>query len=330
MGTQVACPMPCGTVVTSCSAGNLTPSSVAHPQPHFIPPSSHFVLALAPTIPRSYRNPPPCLANCVDALCAKFKLALTNITTCDSSSYVIVMSDGIAPAIDKVGEPAPTAPEAEAGAPTLSTAAPTSEEPKPEEKKGDENKVEDGAKPALKVPKPVEIMSVPQTPLNNSTPAGGTPRPELKIDEEPKDQPKEEEAPFILGLQEPNSTPADSVSKNSEANADKPAEAATNGDNKDVEMTGVLPSSTSSESASGEKRKLEDPVIATTNGDDTSSEDKSGSEERADKKARVEDDDAPALAATNGKATKAKRAKKAAPVAGKTARKTRSQGPVEV
>ncbi|KAH7127540.1 hypothetical protein EDB81DRAFT_907867 [Dactylonectria macrodidyma] len=239
------------------------------------------------------------------------------------------MSDGIAPAIDKVGEPAPTAPEAEAAAPTLPTAAPTSKEPKPDEKKGDENQVEDGAKSVLKVGKPVEIMSVPQTPLNNGTPAGASPRPELKIDEEPKEKPKEEEAPFILGLKEPNSTPADSVSKNSEPIADKPAETATNGDSKDVEMTGALPSSASSESASREKRKLEEePAVDTTNGD-TSSEEKSGSEERADKKARVEDD-ASALAATNGKATKAKREKKVAPVVGKTARKTRSQGPVEV
>ncbi|KPM37185.1 hypothetical protein AK830_g9395 [Neonectria ditissima] len=239
------------------------------------------------------------------------------------------MSDGIAPAIDKVGEPAPTAPEAEVAAPTMATAAPTSEpaaEPKPDEKM-----TEDGAKGSLKVPKPVEVMSVPQTPINNGTPAGGTPRPELKIDEEVKEKPKEEEAVVILGLQEPESTPVDSEPKDSEAMdtepiTDKLTEVATNGSSKDVEMTGALPSSDSSESASGEKRKLDDEP-STTNGE-ASEDDKSGSDGRSDKKARVED--VPDQPATNGK-SKAKREKKSAiPVAGRTARKTRSQGPVEV
>ncbi|KAF7542914.1 hypothetical protein G7Z17_g11168 [Cylindrodendrum hubeiense] len=257
-------------------------------------------------------------ANRVNRLCAVFKLAPSDIATRDSFSYVIIMSDGIAPAIDKVGEAAPKAAEAEA-APTV---APASKDSKPDEKK-----FEDGAKPGLKVPKPVEITSVPQTPLNNGTPVGGTPRPELKIDEEPKETPKEEEAPFILGLQEPESTPVD---KDSDPIADKPAEAATNGASKDIEIPGALPSSASSESASREKRKLEEePVAAKTNGNgNTSSEDKSGPDERTDKKARVEDAPAPA---TNGKG-KAKREKKAAPVVsvGRTARKTRSQGPVEV
>lgn len=229
------------------------------------------------------------------------------------------MSDGIAPAIDKVGEPAPTAPEAQA-------AVPTSEDSKPEEKKADEKKAEDGTKPVLKVPKPVEVMSVPQTPLNNSTPAGGTPRPELRIDEEPKEKPQED-PPFILGLKEPESTPAEST-KDSESITDKPAEAATNGTSDDVEMTGALPSSNSSESASREKRKLEEEPSSTTTNGDSSSEDKSGSDARSDKKARV--DDAPAPAVPNGKGTKAKREKKTAPVVGRTARKTRSQGPVEV
>ncbi|KAG6026705.1 hypothetical protein E4U41_001193 [Claviceps citrina] len=37
----------------------------------------------------------------------------------------------------------------------------------------------------LGVPKPVQVTSVPQTPLNGSTPAEGTPRPELAIAPEP-------------------------------------------------------------------------------------------------------------------------------------------------
>ncbi|KAK7429375.1 hypothetical protein QQZ08_004188 [Neonectria magnoliae] len=234
------------------------------------------------------------------------------------------MSDGITPAIDKVGEPAPTAPEAEVAAPTIATAAPTSES------RPDETMAEDAAKAPSKTPKPVEMMSVPQTPINNATPAGGTPRPELKLDEEPKEKPKEEEATVILGFQEPESTPVDSEPKDepmdSEPVAEKLTEVATNGSGKDVEMTGALQSSGSSESASGEKRKLDDEP-STTNGE-ASDDDKSSSEGRSDKKARV--DDVPAQPAANGK-SKSKREKKAAgQVAGRTARKTRSQGPVEV
>lgn len=183
------------------------------------------------------------------------------------------------------------------------------EEQKPEEKKPEEKKAgATGAAP--KLPKPVEVVSVPQTPLNNQTPAGGSPRPELKIDEEPEEAPQE--AQVILG-------PAD--------------EADTNGASEDIELKDAPASDTGSESA---KRKLnEEPAVAavaTSNGD--ASQEKNGSNGRAGKKARVED--VPAAPArvgrppANGKAGKAKREKKVEPAVGRTARKTRSQGPVEV
>lgn len=64
----------------------------------------------------------------------------------------------------------------------------------------------------LGAPNPVEEMSVPQTPLNNSAPAGATPRPELETAQDPAptaDEPSSEPAtqPVVMtGVQE--STPA--------------------------------------------------------------------------------------------------------------------------
>ncbi|KAH6888533.1 hypothetical protein B0T10DRAFT_55820 [Thelonectria olida] len=231
------------------------------------------------------------------------------------------MSDGIAPAIDKVGEPEPKAPEAQAGAPTMHTTAPATEAPKPEEKKPEEDKPEEkkaeaGGLAVPKKPKPVEVISVPQTPLNNQTPAGGSPRPELKIDEEPEEKP-EEEAQVILG-------PGDEVANK----GDESADAETNGASEDIDIKDAPVSETASESA---KRKLDDEAaaVATANGD-ASKEEKKVSNGRAGKKARVEDVPAPTSAqpATNGKSGRTK--KKVEPVVGRTARKTRSQGPVEV
>ncbi|KAM5366262.1 hypothetical protein ACJZ2D_010610 [Fusarium nematophilum] len=243
------------------------------------------------------------------------------------------MSDGITPAIDKVGAPDPKAPEAEAAAPTMDTTSePTA---KPEEKK-----------PAgglrAPVPKPVEVMSVPETPVNNRTPAGGSPRPELKIDEEPKEPPKnEDEVAFVTTGVETGSAPAVSAPKDAPVTDEKkkPAEAsATNGASSKPEAN--------DEAAAGEKRKLDEPPTAgvATNGAVPAPADKSQSEERAEKKARVEDaaDEPTAVEIpTNGKSSgsgsstssgskPAKKDKKAPPAVGKTARKTRSQGPVEV
>lgn len=176
-------------------------------------------------------------------------------------------------------------------------------------------------------PKPVEVMSVPETPINNRTPAGGTPRPELNIEEEPKEPAKnEDEVAFITtGVETgsaPTSAPKDATMTDKPAD-DKPTEAATNGASK--------PSTDDvTEAAAGEKRKLGEAAPA-TNGAAPAEAEKAEPEERA-KKARVEDvADEPTATetATNGKGNKAKKEKKAAPVVGKTARKTRSQGPVE-
>ncbi|RSL69747.1 hypothetical protein CEP54_002186 [Fusarium duplospermum] len=229
------------------------------------------------------------------------------------------MSDGIAPAIDKVGAPDPKAPEAEAAAPTMDTTTAPSEPAKSED-----NKPTGLSAP----PKPVEVMSVPETPINNRTPAGGTPRPELNIEEEPKEPAKnEDEVAFITTGVETGSTPAVSAPKDATMTDkpadDKPTEAATNGASK--------PSADDvTEAAAGEKRKLGEAAPA-TNGAAPAEAEKAEPEERA-KKARVEDvADEPTATetATNGKGTKAKKEKKTPPAVGKTARKTRSQGPVE-
>ncbi|KAF5022500.1 hypothetical protein F66182_5472 [Fusarium sp. NRRL 66182] len=227
------------------------------------------------------------------------------------------MSDGIAPAIDKVGAPEPKAPEAEAGAPTMDTATAPSEPAKPEE-----DKPTDGDGGLHVPPKPVEVASVPETPVNNQTPAGGTPRPVLNIEEETKEAPKnEDEAAFVTTDVETTSAPAVSAPKDVSM-SDEGINGASKPDVDDV--------------AAGEKRKAEEPAAATNGASAPVEADKSGSEERAEKKARVEDvaDEPTATedAAANGKSENgkaAKKDKKAAPVVGKTARKTRSQGPVE-
>ncbi|POR37732.1 Uncharacterized protein TPAR_02053 [Tolypocladium paradoxum] len=135
------------------------------------------------------------------------------------------MVDGFAPAVDKVVAPEPTAPEARAGAPAMEKPpflagcppAPLTYQPGKLDQphhpdRREENKIPDGAGPAVAAPRPVEIQSVPETPVNGSTPAGGTPRPELKIAEEPspaKESPKE--PAFIIGVQEPLPTTKASI-----------------------------------------------------------------------------------------------------------------------
>lgn len=178
------------------------------------------------------------------------------------------------------------------------------------------------------VPKPVEVMSVPETPIINRTPAGGTPRPELNIEEESKEPPKnEDEAAFITTGVETGSAPAVSAPKDTvmtdKPADDKPTEAATNGASK--------PSADSvTEAAAGEKRKLGEAAPATNGAAPVEAEE--AEPEEPVKKARVEDvADEPTATetATNGKGTKTKREKKAPPAVGRTARKTRSQGPAE-
>lgn len=203
------------------------------------------------------------------------------------------MSDGIAPAIDKVGAPDPKAPEAEAGAPIMDTTTAPSEPAKSEDSKPG----------GLNVPAPKPV-------------------------EEPKEPAKnEDEVAFITTGVETGSAPVTSAPKDTTMTDkpadDKPTEAATNGASK--------PSADDvTEAAAGEKRKLGEAAPA-TNGAVPAEAEKAEPEERA-KKARVEDvSDEPTATetATNGKSTKAKKEKKSSPTVGKTARKTRSQGPVE-
>lgn len=196
--------------------------------------------------------------------------------------------------------------------------------------KSEEQKIAHGAGPAVSAPKPVEILSVPQTPLNNATPAGGTPRPELKIDEEPKEAPKQEE-PFILEqVQEPLATVSSTAPKDDEPMLDKPVEEATNGASNAASTAGE-----STSSAAGDKRKLDEHVEGATNGDS-----KLEGSEPADKKAKVEEvkdaqaNEVDAPPTTNGKVGRPRKGSQAekkdkAVAAGKTARKTRSQGPAE-
>lgn len=234
-----------------------------------------------------------------------------------------------------VGAPEPTAPEAEAAAPTMDTTAPTSGAPAPDVPAPEAQKPAPANGGNLGVPRPkaVEITSVPQTPLNNQTPVGGSPRPELKIEEEPKEPAEKEEPNVILGVNEPEPVPAVSAPQADVSVTDTPAEAATNGDSKPA-------AGDTATAAAGEKRKLDEPAAETkevaTNGDARPVEDADNSadvEERTGKKARVEDveDEPTADDGADDKSAKTKKDKKVAlPVsAGKTARKTRSQGPVE-
>ncbi|KAM4067082.1 hypothetical protein HRG_001081 [Hirsutella rhossiliensis] len=288
------------------------------------------------------------------------------------------MADGIAPAIDKVGAPEPTAPEAKAGAPTMdgsaSTAAGLPNSANHEDKPGqpseaDKPEIPDGAGPAVGTPKPVEVKSVPETPVNGATPAGGTPKPELKIQDEPaaaKDSPKE---PLVTtGITDPKPSPAASVP---EADADAASGAAvTNGNNpaettapathtgpetETVPATAPAPSAVANTRAmsgdapllASEPAKPSGPVapaapLEAATGDKRNL-DREGVPPTAEmespppaKKAKVDDVSAETNGgkAVNGKppARKPGRPRKdktAAPQVGRTARKTRSQGPAE-
>ncbi|KND89411.1 hypothetical protein TOPH_05803 [Tolypocladium ophioglossoides CBS 100239] len=319
------------------------------------------------------------------------------------------MADGIAHAVDKVGPPEPTAPEARAGAPTMDgppflavcPPAPPNHQPGkldhpdgPDRRK--ENKVSVGAGPAVAAPRPVEIQSVPETPVNGSTPAGGTPRPELKIPEEPapaKESPKD--PVFITGLQEPLSTltavprsepvseltvgKAATSSLNGKAKAAEtsapathtgpaaepvpapapahmpitdpasipdPAPAVAPQPAKPAEHAGPLklnePAAPPAPSEPSKPAELYDPIVGEKRKFDcaaVAATAKPLTADRApppplpsDKRPKVDD----ARAETNGGAPapkagpgRPKKNKKAAPVVGKTARKTRSQGPVD-
>jgi hypothetical protein len=212
-------------------------------------------------------------------------------------------------------------------------------------------------------------MSVPDTPMNGSTPAGGTPRPELEIPTEKIEIPKSNEDPtenaqkasapaVTTGVQEPTPTPAPKEDSVPEPIKDGPSGPVTNGKAtaEPAEMAGALQIKEEPAPAkpSSLKRKLEEEEPSEgTNGTSAPKSEP----ERAVKKAKLDGtpsapaegsngsskpDESSAAAATvssekkeepektNGRAKRGmgKRARKIAEaVIGKTARKTRSQGP---
>lgn len=198
------------------------------------------------------------------------------------------------------------------------------------------------------VPRPVEVQSVPETPVNLSTPVNGSPRPELKINMEPEEPEKPQEEPVVItGVQEPLPTPTASVPGSDigpDSIVDKPV--TPNGESKTAEMmAGALQTSNAEDKSEetveiviGEKRKLpEAPADAAAADEaDAAAAEKEDSEESepADKKVKIDNGEATTTtnggAPTRGRPGRPKKDKKAAPVVGKTARKTRSQGPVEI
>ena len=231
--------------------------------------------------------------------------------------------------------------------PAVNSIPPSSAAPLPDHKPS----VLGGASGRL-APKPVEVTSVPETPVNNSTPAGGSPRPELDVLADPvAEKPKTPEAPVILGRADgkPDGAPTKSIAGHPGA-SDKKTEKA--------EMTGALQDDGS---AAREKRKLDDgsapstaPATApSTNGSsDKEAIEEIEAEHRPEKKAKVTDkitdkvseikdkltgglSSSGSSSATNGanggakKPGRPKKDKTAPPAVGRAQRKTRSQGPAE-
>lgn len=261
-----------------------------------------------------------------------------------------------------VGAPEPTAPEAQAVAPTLETAKPevsenasaeaepakelpiVAETKAPEEAKPSTEpfNVVDAFKRAHQTPRPVEVQSVPETPANQSV--NGSPKPELNIPMETEESPKpQEEAVVITSVQEPLPTPTASIPGSDigpDSIVDKPV--TPNGESKTAEMAGALQTgndddkSDVSEIVIGEKRKLADgPAEVSATSSAAAEKEDSDESGPADKKAKIDDGEASSNGAAPrkpGRPKKNNKEKKAAhpPAVGKTARRTRSQGLVEV
>ncbi|EJP63759.1 hypothetical protein CRV24_006271 [Beauveria bassiana] len=171
---------------------------------------------------------------------------------------------------------------------------------------------------APSIPKPVEVKSVPDTPANTGTPAGGTPRPVLDISQEPISKPEAE---------------AKSDAPTSVPEVAKP-ESASNG-------ASAKPTSVPAAPAPTPAATTAIPGLSATNGQKRKFEDEADS---AEKKAKFEEPSKPASngnaeatgedAASAGDSAPAPRKvgrpkKKATPApVGRTQRKTRSQGAV--
>jgi hypothetical protein len=192
------------------------------------------------------------------------------------------------------------------------------------------------------IPRPVEVQSVPETPVNLSTPANGSPRPELKIPMDSEEPEKPQEEPVIItSAQEPLPTPTASIPNSDigpDSIVDKPV--TPNGESKTAEMAGALQTSNEEDksealdTAIGEKRKLAEAPADVAAVDEAAAEkENSDDSEPADKKAKIDDAETTANGGAPrkpGRPKKDSKVKKTAPVVGQTARKTRSQGPVEI
>ncbi|KAK3187335.1 hypothetical protein K4F52_003966 [Lecanicillium sp. MT-2017a] len=140
--------------------------------------------------------------------------------------------------------------------------------PKPQEpEKAPESKPADNAGsagPAHHLPKPVEVISAPETPMDTGTPAGGTPRPELKIASEPLNKP--EQPSVTSGVQEPEPTPKTSVADASKTSIPNGSDAKSStgaspfafGALQQEEPRAPALATTTAEPKLGEKRKFED------------------------------------------------------------------------
>ncbi|KAI6779292.1 uncharacterized protein J7T54_001022 [Emericellopsis cladophorae] len=177
--------------------------------------------------------------------------------------------------------------------------------------------IPDGAGPAVGAPKPVEVTSVPETPVNHGTPAGGTPRPELNIGgATPNEKTPEPNAILGPGDNQPTSAPKEPVE-----DLAGPDRASTTGDKRKIV--------TETETAPADAPTA---TTASTNGNAKAEEDS----ERPEKKPKLTEKIADKIhdvkdKVTGGegetkKAGRPKKDKKAPPAVGRTERKTRSQG----
>jgi hypothetical protein len=160
--------------------------------------------------------------------------------------------------------------------------------------------------PAVGAPKPVQCMSVPDTPLKGTTPATGSPAPELRIEQEPVGQGQlhtsQNDKNAILGPQDP------SVPK-------RPAP------EPEVDIAGPDSPEQQQKAPSNEPPQ-------------TAEAESGGSDPPPEKKAKLADKAADVVNNVKAKVTgkpNGSRASKDKPRAapGKTERKTRSQGPAE-
>ncbi|KAJ6445354.1 oxidoreductase [Purpureocillium lavendulum] len=151
-----------------------------------------------------------------------------------------------------VGAPESSAPEAQAGAPTLDAPpaphlavcppAPPGHQPQqPDAVEQNKPKLPDGAGPALAAPRPVEVQSVPETPVNGATPAGGTPRPELKLTDDAPAEDSPKEPVVITGINEPAPTPTASIPTSVPSGVETPANSLVNGGSQPLPSEPIAP-----------------------------------------------------------------------------------------